>query len=316
MNIPHLHALARATGTRNYSQLNKSNLALLLTQAILNNGNARATIPSSTQGYPAATTRISQPMVQQNYGYENTEDMKTEQLIDVEPLAPLSSQQPLPYQQTNVAASSSASSSSRAVPQIDLNEYSRFVQQARQSKLGGPYAGSTNRNTSNATTYAAAPSQSRMLPLTNFNAAPSSSQIAAFDRNAYGRALTEADKNSIYFTDDSRLDETQKKFCRNVRHVAAKQDKWCLQGENWFGKNPETGKVCYNPYSIAAKNSGTTTPCFLDIDWRKIPQEEFQAEVYLKNKKGVNTSQDLYNLWARERQSSGYSQLPIPDEKF
>jgi len=86
-----------------------------------------------------------------------------------------------------------------------------------------------------------------------------------------------------YYDSTTTLTEQEQKYCRAVLHVAAKQDQWCLEGKNWFGKNPETGKTCTNPYAIASKTVPRTTrpDCLLDLKLDNIPEEELEAEASL-----------------------------------
>jgi len=86
-----------------------------------------------------------------------------------------------------------------------------------------------------------------------------------------------------YYDNTTTLNEQEQKYCRAVLHVASKQDQWCLEGKNWFGKNPISGKTCYNPYSLASKTVPRTTrpDCLLDLKLDSIPEEELEAEASL-----------------------------------
>lgn len=53
------------------------------------------------------------------------------------------------------------------------------------------------------------------------------------------------------------LNEKQRKWCRCVLKVAAKQTPKCLQQKGWYKKYE--GKECYNPYSICSKSVGTSS---------------------------------------------------------
>lgn len=62
----------------------------------------------------------------------------------------------------------------------------------------------------------------------------------------------------IYSSTDSILTDKQQRFCRCVLHVAKNNSKKCNRNKSW-GDNK-----CYNPYSVCASSTGTTTgskPC-------------------------------------------------------
>jgi hypothetical protein len=86
-----------------------------------------------------------------------------------------------------------------------------------------------------------------------------------------------------YYDSSSNLSEENQKYCRTVLHVAAKQDDWCLEGQNWQKTNPQTGTKCYNPYAIASQRvprSGRPE-CLKDLKLDSIPEEELRAEASL-----------------------------------
>lgn len=127
-------------------------------------------------------------------------------------------------------------------------------------------------------------------------------------RLVYNRNMPEEQKE-LYFMPDTgdRLSDDDKKYCRSVRHISSQQDAWCLKdvNNNQYKENPETGKKCYNPYAVATaavSREGAVT-CFPYINWYKVPQDELDAEIYLKNKKGVENEEDLYRLWRQEREA-------------
>ena len=67
----------------------------------------------------------------------------------------------------------------------------------------------------------------------------------------------------------------KEKFCRCVLHVAQKNTQECNRTREW-------GDKCYNPYSICAKTTRTTTggkPC--NYIFNNIPIEEVKAYIDL-----------------------------------
>ncbi len=84
-------------------------------------------------------------------------------------------------------------------------------------------------------------------------------------------------KRKSYFKSGNNLTENNRKYCRCVYHVAAKQSHQCLSSQNWGGK-------CYNPYSVctaSTKRRGKVN-CFENTNLSRLPEKELQALAALK----------------------------------
>ena len=89
----------------------------------------------------------------------------------------------------------------------------------------------------------------------------------------------------VPYTDDyiirqAPLDESQKKYCRCVLKVAAKQPGSCNREKAWYQKR--SGRTCVNPYAICAKSVGTTSQCEMYYNWDAIADSELIAFADLK----------------------------------
>lgn len=74
----------------------------------------------------------------------------------------------------------------------------------------------------------------------------------------------------------SNLPPNQKKWCRCILHVAAKQPDTCFTGNR-------TGKGCYNVYAVCSKSVGTSSrKCGEHFQFENIPDKELIAYAKLK----------------------------------
>jgi hypothetical protein len=87
-----------------------------------------------------------------------------------------------------------------------------------------------------------------------------------------------------YFRKYAELRNDEKKWCRCVLHVAAKQSDTCLEDVNNNAEKILDGKICYNPYAICSKSIGTSSrQCSINYAFENIPDDELIA--YSKIKK-------------------------------
>jgi hypothetical protein len=89
-----------------------------------------------------------------------------------------------------------------------------------------------------------------------------------------------------YFKENADLNEREKKWCRCVLHVAAKQSDQCLENVNENAGKLFDGKSCYNFYAVCSSTVGTSSrKCGINYEFRNIPDNELVA--YAKIKKIV-----------------------------
>lgn len=94
-------------------------------------------------------------------------------------------------------------------------------------------------------------------------------------------------KPKQYFKKNNKLIDKKQKFCRCVLHVSKNNSNQCNKTREWKGK-------CYNPYTVCAASTKTTTggkPCNYNFLKKDIPISEIKSYVYLNFK--------LYNNWAK-----------------
>ena len=89
-----------------------------------------------------------------------------------------------------------------------------------------------------------------------------------------------------YFKSGSKLTPQQRKLCRCIAHVSAKNPGKCYEGRSpeWkLGKNSEN---CKNPYAICRSRigGGGKIRCYDEYDFRKMPKEEVKAVKRLHSK--------------------------------
>lgn len=82
-----------------------------------------------------------------------------------------------------------------------------------------------------------------------------------------------------YFKEGSKLTASQKKMCRCIAHVSAKNPDKCYEGQNPGWKKGPNSLGCRNPYSIcrAAVGGGGSIRCYEEYDFRKMPKDEVSA---------------------------------------
>lgn len=86
-----------------------------------------------------------------------------------------------------------------------------------------------------------------------------------------------------YFKDDVDLQDEEKKWCRCVLHVAAKQNDKCLENVNQNAMKVFEGKTCYNPYAICSASIGTSSrKCGMNYSYDDIPDNELIAYAQMK----------------------------------
>ena len=106
-----------------------------------------------------------------------------------------------------------------------------------------------------------------------------------------------------YIKSNAKLTNQQKRFCRCILHIAAKNKKTCNKTKKWNNKNK-----CYNPYSTCAKKVKTTTggkPCYYKFKKSSIPKNEIIAYIYLHYYK--------YNKWLKKNKKKKISDMNIDD---
>ena len=103
-------------------------------------------------------------------------------------------------------------------------------------------------------------------------------------------------QNSSYFLKDAKISESQRKYCRCVAHISAKNDEWCYTHGMWkrgrsSGRSLSKRK-CYNPYAVCTKATHRRGPgsreCLKYMDLDNMPLSEVKA---LANLKGVSVNE-------------------------
>lgn len=89
-----------------------------------------------------------------------------------------------------------------------------------------------------------------------------------------------------YFKAGSKLTASQKKMCRCIAHVSAKNPDRCYRGPNPEWKAGPASPGCRNPYSIcrASLGGGGSIRCYDEYDFRKMPKDEVRAVKKLHSK--------------------------------
>ncbi len=86
-----------------------------------------------------------------------------------------------------------------------------------------------------------------------------------------------------YFKKKTKLEKDEKKWCRCVLHVAAKQNQSCLQDVNNNAEKTLDGQMCYNPYAVCSKTIGTSSrKCGINYNFKNIPDDELIAYSNMK----------------------------------
>nr|QBK86316.1 MAG: HeH/LEM domain protein [Marseillevirus LCMAC102] len=82
-----------------------------------------------------------------------------------------------------------------------------------------------------------------------------------------------------YFVTRSPLSQQQKKYCRCIAHVAAKNPEWCNKHGTW--------KTCVNPYAVCTTRTRRTGMfyCVKYMDLDSMPAKEVKA---LADMKGIS----------------------------
>ena len=87
---------------------------------------------------------------------------------------------------------------------------------------------------------------------------------------------------NVIFKQDSDLKPREEKYCSCVLKVGSKQSDECLQQRNW-GKVID-GKSCYNPYTVCAKSTRTTSgECGSNYDFNILDDEYLKTYARLSN---------------------------------
>ena len=93
-------------------------------------------------------------------------------------------------------------------------------------------------------------------------------------------------KDSNYFKPNADLSDQEKKWCRCVLKVSAKQPSACNIEKAWFEKRD--GETCYNPYAVCSKSVGTSTrKCGENYDFESLSDSHLKAYAEL-HQKGSN----------------------------
>lgn len=80
------------------------------------------------------------------------------------------------------------------------------------------------------------------------------------------------------------LSPRERKWCRCVLHVAAKQNKRCLKQKKW--REVVDGEVCTNPYAVCSKSVGTSTgrkSCAMWYNFKDLTLDELLGYANLKS---------------------------------
>jgi hypothetical protein len=85
-----------------------------------------------------------------------------------------------------------------------------------------------------------------------------------------------------YFKRGNKLSAEDRKYCRCVYHVAAKQSEACLRSRRW--QTQVKGRNCYNPYSVctASTKRRGSVKCFENTNLKNMPRKELKALGVLK----------------------------------
>jgi hypothetical protein len=83
----------------------------------------------------------------------------------------------------------------------------------------------------------------------------------------------------------TNLSEEDKKHCRCLLDVAAKQSESCLRGKEWpkHGSYKDATKGCYGPYAICPDRSGKKLRCGEYYNYEEIPDKYLLAYINLHN---------------------------------
>jgi len=81
---------------------------------------------------------------------------------------------------------------------------------------------------------------------------------------------------------DSLLTEQEKKFCSCVVDVAMKQPDSCNLEKAWFERRE--GEMCYNPFAVCAKSTGTSTRnCNANYEYANMTDEQLITLAHINN---------------------------------
>ena len=97
---------------------------------------------------------------------------------------------------------------------------------------------------------------------------------------------SKAAKNRTYFLRPDRMSEAEKKYCRCLADVGAKQGASCLRGVGKRGSRA-TGKGCYNPYAICGRlkpKSLGSGGCAMFYNYKTMPYAQTKATADIHNK--------------------------------
>ncbi len=85
-----------------------------------------------------------------------------------------------------------------------------------------------------------------------------------------------------YFRPDTQLNDQEKKYCRCILSVGARNPEWCLRERAWF--KTRGGRTCYNPYAICHSSTGLRSQVSCDSEYEliNIPDDELIAYALLK----------------------------------
>lgn len=119
------------------------------------------------------------------------------------------------------------------------------------------------------------------------------------------RYATVADKNSTYFLRPDKMSEAEKKYCRCLADVGAKQGSACLRGVGRRGRKA-TGRACANPYAICGRlkpSSMGNRGCAMYYNYNTMPYAQTKATADIHNK----TIQELIDAAREEAERMKWS---------
>lgn len=111
---------------------------------------------------------------------------------------------------------------------------------------------------------------------------------ARMKRQSFSPKAPKASKASKdYFKAGSTLTSKEKKMCRCIAHVSAKNPDKCYSGSDPEWKRGRDSPNCKNPYAICRSRikGGGKIHCYDEYDFRKMPDDEVRAVKKLHGKK-------------------------------
>lgn len=111
----------------------------------------------------------------------------------------------------------------------------------------------------------------------NYSKSPRSPKSPKSPNNSKNSKTSKTSKN--YFKSGSKLTSQEKKMCRCIAHVSAKNPNKCYRGSNPEWKKGPDSPNCRNPYSICrSRISGVKQiHCYDEYNFNNMPDNEVRA---------------------------------------